>query len=165
MWLTNKRLHIVMAEALPRQLFELGAWTAIVGIRMDGDAAAWCEDARHLDVAWIHELDEVLHNDVDAVLVEVAVVAEGEEVEFQRLRLHHPDIGDVRDDDVGKVRLAGDRAEAGELWAVELHPIVILRMLVNEGLKYFRRIVLLIYGLFVTQEGECLFVGSFHNRN
>ena len=118
---------------------------------MDGDAAAWCEDARHLNVAWIHEPDEVLHNDVDAVLVEIAVVAEREEVEFQRLRLHHPDIGDVRDHDVGKVRLSCDRAEAGELRAVELHPIVILRVLVHEGLEHLWRIILLIYGLLVAQ--------------
>ena len=54
----------------------------VVGKGMDGDASAWCEDALHLDVARIHELYEVLHDYVDTIFVEIAVVAEREEVKL-----------------------------------------------------------------------------------
>ena len=50
---------------------------------MNGDAAARCEFAEYFDVFRIHQGDEVFHDDVDAVFMEVAVVAEAEEIEFQ----------------------------------------------------------------------------------
>jgi hypothetical protein len=75
---------------------------------MDGDATARSEDTGHLDVAWIHQLDEVLHDDVDTILVEVAVAAEREQVELERLLFDHLHIGNVRDDDVSKVWLTCD---------------------------------------------------------
>jgi len=155
----------VLGEPFPCELLELGARAAVVGIRMDGDATARSEDTSHLDVARIHELDKVLHDDVDAVLVEVAMAAEGEQIELERLRLHHLDIGDIGDDDVGKVRLASDGTQRGELRAIELHPVVVLLMRILESLKHFGCIVLLIEGALASQEGECLFVFSFHNMN
>ena len=39
--------------------------------------------AEYFDVFRIHQGDEVFHDDVDAVFMEVAVVAEAEEIEFQ----------------------------------------------------------------------------------
>ena len=65
------------------QLFVLGAWTTVVGVGVDADAATRGEDACDLDVLGIHETDEVFHDDVDAVFVEVAMIAEGEEVELE----------------------------------------------------------------------------------
>ena len=49
---------------------------------MNGDATARCEFTEYFDVFWIHQGDEVFHDDVDAVFMEVAVVAEAEEIEF-----------------------------------------------------------------------------------
>ena len=152
----------MLGESFPGELLELGAWASVVGIWVDSDAAARSEDAGHFDVAWIHQLDEVLHDDVDAILVEVAMAAEREQIKLERLRLHHLHIGDVRDDDVGKVRLTRDGTERSELRAVELHPIVVLLMRILECLKHFGRIVLLIEGFLVAQKGERLFVFSFH---
>src|ERR1700722_19471202 len=46
-----------------------------------------------------------------AGLVECAVVAKRGEVQLQGLALYNPVARDIVDDDVGEVRLAGDRAE------------------------------------------------------
>ena len=63
-------------EAMLGKLLIFCALAAIVGEGVDADAATRGEDARHLDIFRVHEADEVLHDDVDAVFVEVAVVAE-----------------------------------------------------------------------------------------
>ena len=47
-----------------------------------------------LDVSWIHKLDEVLHDDVHAVLMEGPMIAEAEEVELEALALDHAYIGE-----------------------------------------------------------------------
>ena len=147
----------MLTQSLPRQLLILRPRTTIVGVRMNSNAATRGEDTRHLDVARIHQLDQILHDDIDTILMEIAMIAEREQVEFQRLRLHHLHIRNVRDDDAGKIWLSCDRAEASKLWAIELHPIIILRMLIDEGLKHLRSVILLIYGLLVTQKGQGLF--------
>ena len=56
-----------------------------------------------------------------AGLVERAVVAEAGEEQLQRLALHDPVARDVVDHDMREVRLAGQRAERGELRAGEAH--------------------------------------------
>ena len=71
------------------------------------------------DVFWIHQFDEVLHDDVDTVFVEVAVVSEAEQVELQALAFHHFMVGEIVDAYFGKVGLPCDGAEAGELKALE----------------------------------------------
>ena len=53
---------------------------AIVGEGLDGDATTGIEQADDLQILRVHQLDQVLHNDVDTVLVEVTVVAEAEEI-------------------------------------------------------------------------------------
>ena len=67
-------------EALLHQVLMIGV--AVVGEGLDGDAATGVEQADDLQIFGIHQLDEVLHDDVDAVLMEVAVVTEAEEVEL-----------------------------------------------------------------------------------
>ena len=54
----------------------LCAWTTIVGVWIDADTTTWGEDARHLYVLRIHETDKILHDDIDAILMEVTVIAE-----------------------------------------------------------------------------------------
>ena len=74
--------------------------------------------------ARLHQLNQVVHDDVDTVLVEIAVIPEAEQIQFQRLALHHDlprHIGDIQG---RKVRLPGDGAEAGELRTVELDEII-----------------------------------------
>lgn len=63
-------------EAGPGNLFPARVRAAVVGIRVDGDAAARREFTPDLDILRIHECDEVLHDSVHAILVEIAVIAE-----------------------------------------------------------------------------------------
>ena len=120
------------------------ALAAIVGEGVDADAATRGEDARHLDIFGVHEADEVLHDDVDAVFVEIAVVAETEEVELKTLALYHAHVGDILYANLGKVGLTRDGAQRCKLGAVELHPIVVVGVFVYERLKHLGCIIVFI---------------------
>ena len=52
----------------------------IVGKRQYGNPAARSEYAPHFKVARVHKPHKVFHYDIDAILVEVAVVAETEKI-------------------------------------------------------------------------------------
>lgn len=138
---------LVCGETMFGQFLVLGARTAVVGVRVDGDAATWGEEAGDLDVFGIHQFDEVLHDDVYTVLVEVSVVSEAEKIELETLTLNHLDVRDIADAELCKVRLPGYRTESGELRAVETHPVVIALMLVFECLQYLRCVVHSVFGL------------------
>ena len=99
-----------MEESELSHLFVLCAWLAIIGIRMDADAASWQEETCYLDVLRFHKADEVLHNNVDAILVETAVIAEAEEVELKAFALHHSLVGQVTDANLCEVGLSCDGA-------------------------------------------------------
>ena len=96
-------------ETLFGQFLVLGARTAVVGVGIDGDAATWGEEAGNLDVFGIHQFDEVLHDDVYAVLVEVSVVSESEKIEFEALAFNHLDVRDIADAELREVRLSCNR--------------------------------------------------------
>ena len=70
------RLHVVEMKAFFCRLFPLCTRLAIVCVWIDGQTTARRKLAPHLDVLGIHQLHKVFHNDVDAVLVKVPVVAE-----------------------------------------------------------------------------------------
>ena len=57
------------------------AWTTIVSVWIDADTTTWGEDTRHLYIFRIHEADKVFHDDIDAILMEVAMITEREEIE------------------------------------------------------------------------------------
>ena len=154
---------LVRGETLLGEFLVLRAGAAVVGVGVDGDAAARGEEARDLDVLGVHQADEVLHDGVDDVFVEVAVAAEAEEVELEALALHHAAVGDVVDADLGEVRLARDRAQARELRAVEAHPVVVLGVAVLEGLEDLGSIVLAVFGL--AAQGLQAVLGSVHTRS
>jgi len=128
-------------------LLVLGAWTAIVGIRIDADAASGRKQSCYLNVLWVHQLDKILHDGVDAVLVEITVVTEAEEVELQALTLHHTLARDVVDTYLGKVGLTCNGTQAGEFGTVEAHPVVVVGVTVLEGLQDLRRVVECVVGL------------------
>jgi len=134
-------------QPLLGKLLVFGAGAAVVGVRIDADAATGREEADDLDVLGIHESDEILHDDVHAVFMEIAVVAEREEIQFQTLRLHHPLAGEIHDLDLCKVGLTRDGAKRRKLGAVELHPVVILRMFVLKRFQHLRGIVHPVLGL------------------
>ena len=70
------RLHVVEMKALFGSLFPLGTRLAVVCVWIDGQTTARRKLAPYLDVLRIHQLDEVFHDDIDAVLVKVPVIAE-----------------------------------------------------------------------------------------
>ena len=76
-----------------------------------------------------------------AFLVKGAVVAEAAEEQLQRLALHQLGIGHIIDDDMRKIRLAGDRADGGEFRADEAREVFNALMRVRHGLQHrlFRR--------------------------
>ena len=134
-------------EALFGQVGIFGARTSVVGIGIDADAAARREEADDLNVFGVHQRHKILHDLVDTVFVEITMVAEGEEIELQALRLHHALTGDVENLDLRKVGLTGDRTERRKLRTVELHPVIVVRMLVDKRFQHLRRIVLTVFGL------------------
>ena len=131
----------------------LSAGAAIVAEGKDADASPWGEVPKDLDVARVHQLDEIRHNDIHTVLMEGTVITEAEEVELEALALDHLHIRDIADVYGRIVGLSGDGAEAGELGAVEAHPIVIALMLIGEGLEHLGGIVLPVLGL-APEDGE-----------
>ena len=84
--------------------------------------------------------------------MEVAVVAETEEVELEALALDHAHTRDVVDDDVAKVGLTRLGAQRSELGAVERHHRFILGVLVLEGLKHVGALVKLVGRALVAQQ-------------
>ena len=137
---------------------------AIVGKRLDADASTRVEQADDLQVFGIHQLDQVLHDDVDAILMKVTMVAETEQVQFQALALDHALTWDVVDDDAAKVGLARLGSQRGELGTIERHNIFILGMLVLEGFQHVGAVVKLILSALVAQQRHAFqfFICSCH---
>ncbi len=79
----------------------------------------------HLGLEQLHKL---LADRNRAVFVEGAVIAKACEIKFQRLRLDQPFARHIVDDEMGKIRLAGDRAERREFRCCEARSIVSIRM-------------------------------------
>ena len=85
--------------------------TTVVGVWIDADATTRSEDTRHLYVLRIHETDKVFHYDIDTILMEIAMIAEREEIELQTLALNHPNIWYILDLYLCKVRLTSNRTK------------------------------------------------------
>ena len=66
----------MLCESLLGKGFEFGSWPSVVGVRIDGDSTTRGEQSRDLYVFGIHKGNEVLHDFIDAVLMEITVVAE-----------------------------------------------------------------------------------------
>ena len=126
---------------------------------MNTDTAPGSKEPCHLYIFRIHEADEVFHDNVDAVFMEVAMIAETEEIKFQALALHHTLARDIADAYLGEVGLPGDGAEGGELRAAEPDPVVVLRVLVEECLQHFGGIVRAVVGL-LAQGAQSLLLAS-----
>jgi hypothetical protein len=117
-------------------------------------SAAWHEDARDLEILRFHEPNEILHDDVDAVLMEIAVVAEGEEIEFEALALDHPLAWDITDVDMSEIRLSGKGAEGREFRTVKGDQILVFGMLVLKGLENRRVVLVAVLCVAVAKESE-----------
>lgn len=138
-------------HAVLSHLFVFGSRFAVVGVRVDRDAAAWGEFAPDFNEARVHQLDQVVHDNVHAVLVEIPMITEAEQVELERLAFNHFDIGNIAYINRCKVGLTRNRAQAGELRAVEFYKIITVRMLVIKALQNTRIILKRILYMLVTQ--------------
>lgn len=70
------RLHIVEMKALFGSLFPLCTRLAVVSVWINGQTTARRKLAPYLDVLRIHQLDKVFHDDIDAIFMEVPMIAE-----------------------------------------------------------------------------------------
>ena len=70
------RLHVVEMKTLFGSLFPFCTRLAIICVWIDGQTTARRKLAPYLDIFRIHQLDKVFHNDVNAVLVKVPMIAE-----------------------------------------------------------------------------------------
>ena len=139
--------HCQQTFLLQRFVFGVG----IVGEGVDAYAATGGEDTRYLKVLRVHQFDQVFHDDVDTIFVEIAVVAEREEVEFERLGLHHLLPRNVGYIDGGEVGLPRFGAERGELGTMESNQILVVRMFVYKSFEDFGSVVGRIRGVAVPQ--------------
>ena len=133
-----------------------GTGPTIVGIRIDRDTTTRSKEASNLNVLWVHQANQVLHNDIDTIFMKGSVTAKAEKVELKALTFHHLHIRNIGDTDFCKVGLSGNGTQAGKLRAVKAHPVVVLRMLVIESFEHLRSIVLPIDG-FTAQQGKLVF--------
>ena len=70
------RLHVVEMKALFRSLLPLCTRLAVICVWIDGQTTARCKLAPYLDVLRIHQLDEIFHDDVNAIFMEITMVTE-----------------------------------------------------------------------------------------
>ena len=139
----------LFAEALCFEFLVIGV--GVIGKRIDADAAAGHEPACYLQIFGIHERHQIFHDNIDAVLMKIAVVAEREEVELEALALHHPFARDITNIDMSEIGLSGLRAEGRELRTIEGHEILILGVLVGESLQHPGIVVVAIVNALITQ--------------
>ena len=146
----------MVGQAVPCYLFPFGARSAVVAVWVNGNTAAWCKFAPHFDIFWIHEFDKIFHNDIDTVFVKIPMIAETEQIQFQRLTFYHPFSRYVRDINGSKIRLTCHWAQAGKFRTVEFYEIIIVWMFVWECFQYFRCIIAGLYCFLTTQLGHSL---------
>ena len=141
----------MMQETEAGKVFPLGIRRAVVAVRVDGESASGEEFAPYFDIAWMEKLDEVTHDDIHAVLMEITVIAEAEKIELQGLAFHHVLIRNIGNINGRKVRLPRLRAEAGEFRTVEFDEIVTIRVLIRDAFQKLRIVVIGVLGILASQ--------------
>ena len=153
----------MLSKSVPCHFFPFCTRLTVIAVRINGNSAAWEKFSPYFDIFRLHKLNKVIHNDVNAVLVEISVIAEAEQVELQGFALDHLYIGHIGNIDRRKIRLSGDGAKAGEFRAVELDKIVTVRVLVVKGFEHLRRVILRVFHILVSKQGDilhCFFVSA-----
>lgn len=151
----------MVTETIVGEFFVFCAGASVVGKRVDADAATGREESGDLNVFWVHKADEVFHDDIDTVLMEVAVIAEAEEVEFQGFAFYHEISGDVGDVDGGKIGLPCLRAETGKFGTIKFDEIVAVFVFIGNSFQIVGVIVVFVAGVLIAQEGQLIQSFSF----
>ena len=73
----------MIEETMLGKFLVLCARASIVGKWIDADSATWSEKSYYLDVFRIHKFDKILHNDIYAILMKIAMITEAEKIQLQ----------------------------------------------------------------------------------
>lgn len=136
------RIHIVVEETEPGEIFPFRTGNAVVAVGVDRKATAGEELAPYLDVPGTKETDEIGHDHIDAVFVEITVIPVAEEIELQGFAFHHPFVGNIGNINGSKVRLPRFGAETRKFRAVEFDEIIPVAVLVGNPLQKLRVIII-----------------------
>ena len=85
----------VRDKSLFGSLLILRTLTTIVSVRIDTDSPTRSEDSCHLNILRIHEFNEVLHDSIHTVFMEITMITEAKKIEFKTLTLNHSLARDV----------------------------------------------------------------------
>ena len=147
----------MLREPFPCNLFPLGSGFSVVAVGIDRKTASGQEFTPDLDIFGIHELYQIIHDDVDTVLMEISVIAEGKKVELKGFAFNHFLVRNIGNIDSREVRLPGDGAEACKFGTVEFYKIVIPGMLVGKTFKHLGCIVKIIGSLIASEKRYAAF--------
>ena len=77
------RIQIMVQQAVTCEVLPFRSENAIVAEWIDGEAASWQELAPNLDITRAKQADQVDHDLIDTVFMEVAMVSVAEKIELQ----------------------------------------------------------------------------------
>ncbi len=155
------RIHIMLPQPVCSKFFPFCSLHPMVAVGVDGEAAAGEEFAPDFDIPGMEEVNQVIHDDIYAVFMEVAVIAEAEEVELQGFTFYHEISGNVGDVDGGKIGLPCLRAETGKFGTVEFDKIVAVFVFIGNSFQIVGVIVVFVAGVLIAQEGQLIQSFSF----
>lgn len=126
----------MILQPVPGEFFIFGAGFSVIGIWIDTQAATGKKFSPDFNIFWVHQTDQIFHDDIDAVLMKSSVITETEQVQFQRFTLDQFSIGHVTDVDRCKVGLSGDGTKTGKFGSIEFYPVVSVRMFIIECFQH-----------------------------
>ena len=154
-------INIMLPQPVFSKFFPLCSFHPMVTVGIDGEASSGEEFAPDFYISWLQQVNQVIHDDIYAVFMEVTVIAEAEEVKFQGFAFYHEISGNVGDVDGGKIGLPCLRAQAGEFGAVEFDEIVTVLVLVGNSFQIVGVIIVFVAGVLIAQEGQLIQSFSF----
>ena len=122
-------------EAEASEVAPFGAGDAVVAIGVDRESAAGEEFAPHFDVPGMQQFDEVCHDHIDAVFMEITMISIAKKVQFQRFAFYHVFVGNIGNINGSKVRLTRLWTKAGEFRTIEFDKEIPVRMLIGDAFQ------------------------------
>ena len=81
-------VKIVVSQTLKGHLFPTSAWFPIITVRVNGYPSSGSKFSPFLNVFRVHQTNQIFHDNVYTVLMEISMVAEAEQIQLQRFTLH-----------------------------------------------------------------------------
>ena len=73
----------MLCQTFPGNLLPSGSGLSVIAVGINGNAASRSKFSPDLNVFRIHKTDQILHNDIHAILMKIPVIAEAEKVQLQ----------------------------------------------------------------------------------